>query len=141
MGWWTNDQYQTILSIVNSILNTNTSILSANQAIGRKLDAVSKQMDALTTLVKTMPTKADLKAVLDALTKDVADQTSVVTSNHQLLTNLTAMVADLTAKINAADNIPQDIVDQANAIDQTLKQNSNQIVQDVIANTPAAAGQ
>ncbi len=110
------------------------------RAIERRLDKIEADLAALLTMVSKMPTKTDLKAVLDTITKDLADQTTVIDSNHKLLANLTGLIADLTAKINAADNIPAEIVDQANAIDQTLKQNSNQIVQDTIANTPAASG-
>lgn len=111
------------------------------QAIGRRLDKIILRLDALEKQGHVnMATQQQLRDMLAALTKDVGDQTTVVASNHQLLTNLTVQIAELAAKINNADNIPQDIVDQANAIDQTLKTNSNQIVQDVIANTPAASG-
>lgn len=109
------------------------------QAIGRKLDRLSEQMDALIKQGNQIMAKADdARTILTKLTADVTSQKTVIGGMNVLLTNLGAIIKDLNDRIKTADNIPQDIIDAAQAADDAVNQNTAAIADAVTANTPQA---
>jgi len=84
-----------------------------------------------------MATQADIKAKLDALTANVADEDTVIAGLETLLGNLGKMISDLKAQLANAD-IPQGLLDQVDAIGAAVTSQKAKIVADVVANTPAA---
>lgn len=105
-------------------------------------DEVPPWLATLTDLIQTnqevlMATQAEVKAKLDALTADVADEASVIGSVETLLTNLQALIQQLK---DAATNAQVDpaIVSQIDALAGAVGANKARIAADVAANTPAA---
>lgn len=85
-----------------------------------------------------MATQADIKAQLDALTANVADETTVIGGMETLLDNLATLIQSLK---DAATNAQIDpaIVDQITALGTAVSANKTRISADVVKNTPAAA--
>ena len=84
-----------------------------------------------------MATQAELKAKLDAVAANVADEDTVISSVETLLTNLGTLITDLRNQLaNAA--VPQALLDQADAIATVVTNQKAKLAADVVANTPAA---
>lgn len=82
-----------------------------------------------------MASQADVKAKLDALTANVADETTKIAGIETVLDNLATIIADLKTQVANAD-VPQAIVDQIDALDAAIGQNKQRIVDDINKNTP-----
>lgn len=105
--------------------------LDSDARAHRKLDLILARLDALGRQETTM--NADLQARLDALAVTVANIDSVVDSNDALLTELSAMIAEL--KSTTTDPATLQRIDDLGAAIDASRTKLNAAV---IANTPAA---
>ena len=78
-----------------------------------------------------------VKAVLAAVSQDVADEHTVIGSVEVLLKNLADQIAALKAAAEDV-SVPQDVVDMISALQTAVDANKTQLAGDVAANTPAA---
>lgn len=102
-----------------------------NQVAGLKL-----MLNQIITQEKTvMATQADVKTKLDALTADVADETTQIGGVEQVLDNLETLLKSLQGQVANAD-VPQAIVDQIDALAGAVSGNKARIIADIQKNTP-----
>lgn len=83
-----------------------------------------------------MATQAEVKEKLDALTANVADETTQIGGMETLLDNLAALIKTLQGQVAAAD-VPQNIVDQVDALAGAVGANKQRIIDDIKKNTLA----
>jgi hypothetical protein len=86
---------------------------------------------------------ADIKAAVDTLTAKVAAEETVIDSENTLLAGLSAIIADLTAQLKAANaaNDPaaiQAVVDSLGALGVKVDADKQKMADATVANTPAA---
>lgn len=94
--------------------------------------------DLITNLTEIiMATQAEVKAKLDALTADVADETTQIAGIEQVLDNLAAIITALRDAATNAD-VPQAIVDQIDALGAAVGGNKARIIADIQKGTPPA---
>jgi len=92
---------------------------------------LSKQMETI------MTTQAEIKTMLDAVTADVADETTQIGGIETVLTNLDVIITDLQAAATNAQVDPA-IVSTITALQAAVSQNKSRIIADIQKNTPAA---
>lgn len=84
-----------------------------------------------------MATQAEIKVQLDAITADVADETTQIAGIETVLDNLAAIIAKLQADATNAQVDPA-IVAQITALQAAVGGNKARIIDDIKKNTPAA---
>lgn len=109
------------------------------RAIGRRLDKIETDIAALIKQgIQLMAKADDARVILTKLTGDVTRQTTEIGSMKTLLINLGALIADLNDRLKNADNIPDDILASAQAADDAVNKNTDEIIKSVTDNTPSA---
>ena len=83
-----------------------------------------------------MANAQDVKVKLDALTANVAEETTVIASMSTFLDNLEAQMKALQDAAAAAGNIPQDILDEIDALQSAVSANKATITSKITQNTP-----
>jgi hypothetical protein len=84
-----------------------------------------------------MATQAEVKAKLDALTAEVADENTVIGGLTTLVDNLSGQLNTLKANAANAD-IPQALMDEIDGLSTAVATGKSAIVKAVTDNTPAA---
>jgi Flp pilus assembly pilin Flp len=101
---------------------------------------ISYQIYSLTKLTNIgVVLMATIQEVVTALTTSVTNNTTVIGSVEQLLTNLTALIADLKTQLANAGVDPA-IIAQVQALQTALDTKDAELAAAVVTNTPASGG-